>query len=104
MTTPDGQTIEVWAPITDLGEEFRRPVESRIPALILVGDLDPRTPIVNTREIAATLPAAKVVTIENATHQFDVFGSPSIRAVLALFLRGDVVTTDRLALPPILFQ
>jgi pimeloyl-ACP methyl ester carboxylesterase len=35
-----------WAPVTDLGEEFRRPVKSEIPTLMLVGDLDPRTPVV----------------------------------------------------------
>jgi hypothetical protein len=45
------------------------------------------------------------VVLENATHQFDdVFGSAAIRAVLAQFLRGDAVTTDKLALPAILFQ
>ena len=93
-----------WAPVTDLGEEFRRPVKSEIPTLILVGDLDPRTPVVNAREIGITLPAAKIVVLENATHQFDVFGSSAIRAVLGQFLRGEVVTTETLTLPAIVFQ
>jgi pimeloyl-ACP methyl ester carboxylesterase len=95
---------DAWAPVTDLGEEFRRPVRSGIPALILVGDLDPRTPIVNAREIAATLPAAKVVVLENATHQFDVFGSPAILNLLATFLRGDAIAADTLVLPAIPFK
>jgi pimeloyl-ACP methyl ester carboxylesterase len=93
-----------WAPVIDLGEEFRRPVTSGIRTLILVGDLDPRTPIVNAREIAATLPAAKVVVLENATHQFDVFGSPTILTLLTQFLRGEVMATDKLALPAIAFK
>lgn len=93
-----------WAPVTDLGEGFRKPVKSNIPTLILVGDLDPRTPVVNAREIAITLPAATIVVLENATHQFDVFGSSAIRAVLGQFLRGEAVTTSTLALPAIVFQ
>ena len=92
---------DAWAPVTDLGEEFRRPLKGAIPTLILVGDLDPRTPMVNAREIAATLPAAKVVVLENATHQFDVFGSPAILTVLAQFLRGEAVATDKLVLPAV---
>ncbi len=93
-----------WAPVADLGEEFRRPVTSEIPTLILVGDLDPRTPVVNAREIATTLPAARIVVLENATHQFDVFGSSAIRALLGQFLRGEAMTTDSLTLPAIVFQ
>lgn len=93
-----------WAPVTDLGEEFRRPVSSAIPTLILVGDLDPRTPVANAREIASTLPAATVVVLENATPQFDVFGSAAIRAVLAQFLHGAPVSTANILLPPIVFQ
>ncbi len=85
----------------DLGEEFRRPVRSDVPALILVGDLDPRTPVDNAREIAATLPRAQVVVLENATHQFDLFGAAPIRTLLDRFLRGLPVGTDRLLLPAI---
>jgi pimeloyl-ACP methyl ester carboxylesterase len=87
----------------DLGDDFRRPIRSEVPALILAGDLDPRTPVENAREIAATLPNAQVVVIENATHQFDFFGQPAIRAVLGQFLRGGRVA-NRVALPPIEFQ
>jgi pimeloyl-ACP methyl ester carboxylesterase len=61
-----------------LGVDFRAPIRSSIPTLILVGDLDPRTPVANAREIAATLSGAPIVVLENATHQFDVFGSSSI--------------------------
>jgi pimeloyl-ACP methyl ester carboxylesterase len=94
---------DVWAPVTDLGDDFRKPVHSTVPTLILVGDLDPRTPVANAREIAATLAAAKVVVVENATHQFDVFGSSAIRDVLGRFLRRDSVV-DKVTLPPFAFQ
>jgi pimeloyl-ACP methyl ester carboxylesterase len=92
-----------WGAI-DLGEDFRRPVTSQLPAFIIVGDLDPRTPLENAREIAATLSRATVVTLENATHQFDLFGSAPIRDLLGQFLRGQKLTSDRLTLAPIVFK
>jgi pimeloyl-ACP methyl ester carboxylesterase len=95
---------KAWAPVIDLGEEFRKPVKSDIPTLLLVGDLDPRTPMINAREIATALPAAKVVVIENATHQFDVFGSPAILALFAQFLRGEPMNISTLTLPAVPFQ
>lgn len=88
----------------DLGNDFRRPVTSDVPALIMVGDLDPRTPLTNAREVAATLSRATVVTLENATHQFDLFGSAPIREILSQFLRGQKLASDRLTLAPIAFK
>lgn len=96
-------TEHAWAPVTDLGDDFRRPVTGAAPTLILVGDLDPRTPVANAREIAASLAAAQVTVVQNATHQFDVFGSSAVRGVLASFLRGERVA-ETLTLPPIAFQ
>ena len=94
---------DAWAPVTDLGVDFRRPIHSTVPTLILVGDLDPRTPVVNAREIAATLSAAQVVVLENATHQFDVFGSSIIRDVIDRFFRRAPVA-DKVVLPRVTFQ
>lgn len=94
---------EAWGPVTDMGEEFRRPVVSNTPTLILVGDLDPRTPVANAREIAATLPRAHMVVLENATHQFDLFGAPAVRDLVAGFLRGEAVA-ERVPLPPVPFR
>ncbi len=88
----------------DLGDAFRRPLVSDVPALLLVGDLDPRTPIDNAREIASTLPNARVIELENATHQFDLFGDASIRECLGRFLRGAAVAADRLSLPALTFR
>ena len=88
----------------DLGNEFRRPVVSDVPTLIVVGDLDPRTPVENAREVAETLSRSTVVTLENATHQFDLFGSAPIRDILGQFLRGQKLASDRLTLAPIAFK
>ena len=88
----------------DLGDAFRAAVKSDVPALLLAGDLDPRTPEVNAREVAATLPRAHLVVIENATHQFDVFGAPPIRDLLSRFLRGETALSGRIVLPPPAFK
>jgi pimeloyl-ACP methyl ester carboxylesterase len=88
----------------ELDDNFRQPVTSQVPTLILVGDLDARTPVENARELIATLPNADLVVVENAAHQFDLFGSPSIRALLARFLRGERSTSSRIALPLLNFQ
>lgn len=92
-----------WA-ADDLGDDFRAPVTSSAPVLVLVGDLDPRTPIENGREIVATLPNSRLVVVENAAHQFDVFGSAPIRTVLGQFLSGAAITATPITLPPVPFQ
>jgi pimeloyl-ACP methyl ester carboxylesterase len=99
---PGAATMAAWGAI-DLGDGFRQPVRSEVPVLILAGDLDPRTPVENAREIAATLPRASVVVVENATHQFDLFGSAAMRELLGAFLRDGVAPVARIALPPIAF-
>jgi pimeloyl-ACP methyl ester carboxylesterase len=89
---------------TELEDDFRQPVTSDVPTLILVGDLDARTPVENALEIAGTLTKGHVVVLENAAHQFDLFGSAPIRAVLGQFLRGERSTATRLALAHLAFQ
>ena len=94
---------EAWGS-PDLGDDFRQPVTSTVPVLILVGDLDPRTPVENGREIVRTLPNGRLVVVENASHQFDVFGSAPIRAVLGPFLVGAPIAAERITLPALQFQ
>jgi len=87
----------------DLGDTYRMGVTSTVPTLMLVGDLDARTPIENARDIATTLPNSHVIIIENAAHQFDVFGSMPIRSILTQFLTTGRVDQTRVTLPPIPF-
>jgi pimeloyl-ACP methyl ester carboxylesterase len=99
---PGSAAMAAWGAL-DLGDSYRQPVRSDVPVLIVAGDLDPRTPVENAREIAATLPRASVVVVENATHQFDLFGSTAMREMLAAFLRDGAAPVSRIALPPIAF-
>ncbi len=83
----------------DLGDHFRAPVVSAVPTLVLVGDLDPRTPVANAHEILSTLKQGRLVVVENATHHFDVFGSERVLAVLRRFLAGELRENERISLP-----
>jgi pimeloyl-ACP methyl ester carboxylesterase len=88
----------------DLGDGYRAAVTSPVPALILVGDLDTRTPVENGIEIASTMPNSRLVVVEHAAHQFDVFGSAPIRSLLVHFLTTGRVDQTHIALPPIAFR
>ncbi len=103
MNFPGMYADAAW-PAADLDDEFRAPVRSAIPVLILVGDLDARTPVENGQDIIATLPNGRLVVVENAAHEFDLFGSSPIRELLAQFLRGMPVTTQRIVQPPLHFD
>lgn len=87
---PARQLAAVW-PAEDLGDAFRAAVTGDAPVLILAGDLDPRTPVDNAHDIAAKLPNARIVVLENGTHDFNLFGSAQLRAVLADFLADNPV-------------
>ncbi|MFG6416504.1 alpha/beta fold hydrolase [Roseateles sp. DC23W] len=102
MNWPSRHLHAAWQarPLPDV---FRQPVGVAVPTLLLAGDLDARTPVENAREIAAALPDARVLVVENAAHQFDLFGQPPLRRLLARFLRGDGDLPKRVTLPPLRF-
>lgn len=103
MNFPTMALRGVW-PVADLGAGYRTPVRSTVPTLLLVGDLDARTPVENAREIARSLPNARLVILENAAHQFDLFGDPLIQPLLVDFLRDRKTSVERIRLPSIRFQ
>lgn len=103
MNWPGRHLHAAWA-ARPLPDAFRQPVGVAVPTLLLAGDLDARTPVENAREIAAALPDARVVVVENAAHQFDLFGQPPLRRLLARFLRGEGDLPTRVTLPPLRFE
>lgn len=102
MNFPGMELAAAWG-IRPLPDAFRTPVRSAVPVLLIVGDLDVRTPVANAEEIATTLPNGRVVVVENGAHQFSLFGSPDLRALLRRFLAGQPVE-GRVALPALPFQ
>ncbi|MEX1256784.1 MAG: alpha/beta fold hydrolase [Gemmatimonadota bacterium] len=78
----------------DLGDDFRSPLESAIPTVIVHGTWDYSTPIENAREVAATLSNSQLVEVVTGTHGalYNVFGRwQPMKSLLAAFLRGEEV-------------
>ena len=70
--------------LTRLHEAFRQPLLSNVPALLVVGSFDGRTPVANAHEVAQGMPNAQVLVVENASHS--VMGHPEVlRQTVELF-------------------
>jgi hypothetical protein len=102
MNFPASGLCAAWGS-PDLGDGFRAPVRSDVPVLFVCGDLDARTPVANAEEFLEGLPAGRLVVVENAGHDLDLFGDPRLRDVLARFLAGRDLPVTRVSLPPIRF-
>jgi pimeloyl-ACP methyl ester carboxylesterase len=67
-----------------LDDAFRSPVVSDVPALLVSGRLDGRTPPENAEEVAAGFANAQILVIDDASH--DVFGRPAVTDAMVAFL------------------
>ncbi|WP_428681080.1 alpha/beta fold hydrolase [Sphingopyxis sp.] len=86
-------------PGVDLGEDFRAPIRSDHPALLIAGSLDGRTVLAEQDEVAAQFRRKTHVRVENAGH--NVFEAhPDVQDLLVRFFRGEAVADTRLSLPP----
>lgn len=100
---PGMYLADAWQ-VEELPSSFRTPVVSQVPTLILVGDLDIRTPLANAEKIATTLPKAKVVIMRNAAHQFGLFSSEPLHDLLRRFGQGLRISEQEITLSPLSFQ
>ncbi len=92
---------------TDLGlpqldDDFRAPLQSAVPILMVSGDLDLRTPPENAERLAQGLTQAGHLRIANALHDDDLWLShPEISTILQNFFAGTTPLDQQLqALPP----
>lgn len=91
--------------VPDLGDRFRAPVRSKIPALLISGTLDGRTPPSNAEEVLPGLKNAQHLVIEGAGHSDPLFlSSPKILEAMQAFMRGEDLPVTRIALEPLKFQ
>lgn len=88
---------EVWKP-KDLGDEFRKPVQSDRPALFISGTLDSNTPPHRAEEARQGFPNSVHLIIENAGHQ-DYFKAEGINAEIVRFLKTGKIEANKLSLP-----
>ena len=88
----------------DLGDDFRAPVKSDVPALFISGTLDARTPVSNAEEYRAGFSNSAHLIIDGAVHSDPLFlSSPQIKDVMLAFMKGQPVTPTRLTPPPMKF-
>jgi pimeloyl-ACP methyl ester carboxylesterase len=91
--------------VPDLGDEFRAPLRSDVPALFISGTLDARTPVSNAEEYRAGFANSAHLVIEGAVHSDPLFlSSPKIKDVMLDFLLGRPVTTTKLTATPLRFR
>jgi pimeloyl-ACP methyl ester carboxylesterase len=83
--------------IPRLSGEFRGPLRSNVPALLVAGDLDARTPVANAEEVARGFSRAAVLVVENGGH--GIMGYPAVNPSMLAFLRGQSSLPPRVALP-----
>lgn len=93
------------AGVGDAGAEFRAPLQSSIPSLLISGTLDGRTPPANAEEVLPGLENAQHLVIEGAGHSDPLFlSSPHILECMLAFMRGEKIPVTRLAVEVTPFQ
>jgi pimeloyl-ACP methyl ester carboxylesterase len=86
--------------VPELPEDFRAPLVSDVPTLLISGTLDGRTPPTNAEEIRAGLTQATHLLIENAGHDEDLFSeSAEMRQRIVAFVQGEKVSGEPIKIP-----
>lgn len=87
--------------VPDLGDAFRAPLKSDVPALLISGTLDGRTPPRQAAELAAGMPNAVQVVIDGAGHSDPLFlSAPEILAAMQEFMRTGKTSHTRIRTTP----
>ena len=90
--------------VPDLGDTFRAPLRSDVPALLISGTLDGRTRPRQAEELRAGMPNAEHLVIEGAGHSDPLFlSSPKILEAMKGFLRGEPLRERVITLPRMTF-
>jgi pimeloyl-ACP methyl ester carboxylesterase len=83
----------------DLGPAYRAPIRSEVPVLFISGTLDGRTPVSNAEEVRRGFPNSEHLIVEGASHGYDLFFfTPKVQEVMREFLKGQPISTARVAL------
>jgi pimeloyl-ACP methyl ester carboxylesterase len=90
--------------VPDLGDAFRAPLRTDIPALLISGTLDGRTRPRQAEELRRGMPRAVHLVIEGAGHSDPLFlSSPKILEAMKRFMRGKDIGERFIELPPVEF-
>lgn len=87
------------APELTLPDEFRRPLSTSVPTLIIMGTLDGRTPVESQEELLRQFRRAERLTVVNGGH--NIFEqSEEVQAEIVRFLKFGSVGASEVRLPP----
>jgi pimeloyl-ACP methyl ester carboxylesterase len=86
MNFPFPDINRVWG-VQDLGDGFREPVRSDVPALFVAGTLDGITPVSQTREIMKGFSDSRLLLVENGGHSSQL-RAPGVAGDIAGFMAG----------------
>ena len=84
--------------VEDLGEDFRSPLSTDVPALILSGDLDGRTYPEAHKEIARQFSDVHMLTVVNGGHNIFMV-DPEITSIIVKFFEGKDPDIDSIEIP-----
>jgi pimeloyl-ACP methyl ester carboxylesterase len=88
--------------VHDLGDEFRAPIVSEVPALLISGTLDGRTRPRQAEEARLGLTNAEHLVIDGAGHSDPLFlSSPKILEAMKSFMRGERLGERLITLPAV---
>lgn len=86
----------------DLGDAFRAPVESEVPALFISGTLDANTPPHQAERVRAGFPHSAHLVVTNAGHE-DLLFNPEVEDRILRFLGGEAPDATRIEAPELRF-
>ncbi len=93
--------------VRDLGAEFRKPVRSNVPVLMISGTLDGRTPPARAEDVRKGFTNGVHLIVEGASHDDDLwFSTPVIKETIMSFMKGEKLSALRTvpAEPAIIFR
>ena len=85
----------------DLGDDFRGPLHSDVPALFVSGTLDGRTPPSNVEELLPGFPNGRHIVIENGEHDYEdlLVRCPALAEAVRAFLCGEPYDAGEPSIP-----
>ncbi len=87
MNFPFPAINRTWS-MADLGDAFRAPVQSPVPALFIAATLDGITPVAQTRAIASGFSSGRLLVVNHAGHHSQL-RPPAVVTAITGFLRGE---------------
>jgi len=87
------------APELTLSEDFRKPLSTTVPTLLIMATLDGRTPVESQSELLPQFKVATRLTVENGGH--NIFEqSEKVQEEIVHYLQSGTVTSNEVTLPP----